>query len=262
MLSSNIINNHWTFQDGQSQNYSNPIWQIGYYEKDDIKFLGIFNHLLLNDQQTVGFEESGKISDRLAEKIMIESAKALVGSENNIYGHLLLDGKSFIRKKPENISLIRWLISTRKNKFFVIVNNQAFRDGIEILSSLDSQWFVAVNLGKQFELLNTYFERFGCNPDQEPDILCMSLKNADKKFLDFVQTKFIKSMSQKKFSEFNSEDFRQWNEILKIFPAILWAIDGHIFFATQQSSKEELYNKIQQVADRYQLTIAKNQVLV
>lgn len=262
MLSNNIIKNHWTFQDRQCQNYSNPLWQIGYYEKNGTKFLGIFNHLLLADQQTVGFEESGQISDKISEKIIIESAKALVGSENNIYGHLLLNGKSFMRKKPENISLIRWLISTRKNKFVAVVNNQAFRDGVEILSSLDSQWFVAVKLGKQVELLNTYFERLGCNPDQEPDILCMSLKNADKEFLDFVQTKFIKSMSQKKFSEFNSEDFRQWNEILKIFPEILWAIDGHIFFATQQSSKEELYNKIQQVADRYQLKIVQNQLLV
>src|SRR3989339_894779 len=107
-----------------------------------------------------------------------------------------------------------------------------------------------------------YFERLGRNPDQEPDILCMSLKNADKEFLDFVQTKFIKSISQKKFSEINSEDFKQWNNLLTIFPEILWAIDGHLFFATQQSSKEELYNKVQQVADKYQLKIVNNHMLM
>jgi len=257
-----MINNQWTSNKGQCHKYNDLVWQVGYYEKDNIKFLGIFNHILLTDQQTVGFEESGQISDKITEKIMIDSAKALVGVEKNIYGHLLLNGKSFIRKRPENISLVRWLVSSRKNKFYAVVNNQVFRDGVEVLSAPDSQWFVTIKLGKQVELLNKYFERLGRNPDQEPDILCMTSKNANKEFLEFVQTKFIKSLSKKKFSEFSSEDFWQFNEILKIFPEILWAIDGHIFFATQQSNKEELFNKVQKVADNYQLKIVHNHVLV
>ena len=262
MQNKSIINNQWTSNKGQCHKYNDLVWQVGYYEKDNIKFLGIFNHLLLTDQQTVGFEESGQISDKISEKILIESTKVLVGDEKNIYGHLLLNGKSFLRKRPENISLVRWLLSSRKNKFFTVAKNQAFNDGIEVLSSPDSQWFVAIKLERRVELLNKYFERLGRNPDQEPDILCMSLKNADKEFLDFVQTKFIKSISQKKFSEINSEDFKQWNNLLTIFPEILWAIDGHLFFATQQSSKEELYNKVQQVADKYQLKIVNNHMLM
>lgn len=256
-----MIENQWTYKIGQIEKYTDRVWQVGFYEKNDMTFVGVFDHLLKDDQHTVGLEDSGGFSDGSMEQIMLETVNVLVGHDCFIYGYVLPEQTDFWLRKPESVSLAIWLLSSRKKKFSMVVAKQTADDGIDLLASPDSKWFITVKFGKRTDLLSKYFARLGCNPDEKPDILYLSSKDIDSELKNSTQKKILGSIPLGNFSRLNTHEWDEWEKLTTAFHGILWAIDGHVYFVTKHDNKEELMEKIYHVAHKFGLRVASNHVL-
>lgn len=256
-----MIENQWTHKIGQIEKYTDSVWQVGFYERNGITFVGVFDHLLKDDQHTVGLDEGGGFSDEIKQQIMLETVDVLIGHDHLIYGYVLLEQTDFWLRRPESVSLATWLLSLRKKKFSMVVAKQTFDDDIRLLAPPDSQWFITVKFDKRTDLLNKYFARLGCNPDQKPDILYVSSENIDSQLENCTKKNLLRQVSLKNFSKLNVFEWKELEKLITAFHGILWAIDGHIYFATKHGNKENLIKKIQSVADKFGLKVTSNHVL-
>lgn len=253
------INNQWTHLDENSTAHNNNVWQVGIYEVEGITFAGIFDHLLVDDEHTLGLEEGLHMEFEKVSNLMIEVAKNLIPENSYIYADLIVRLSNNENQRPSHISTLRWLVSSPKKKFEETLRQNLSEDNIEVLNSLDNSGYITLGLSHNKGLLNKYYTRLGSDPDESPDILLLAAGevNVDK----IADAAFVREMGRKSISRLTKEDLHKWHEILSVFSGILFAVDGHIYFATRQKSKEEVLSSIESISKQNGLIISKNHIL-
>lgn len=255
-----MIKNQWTYLDKTFAENNNK-WQVGFFQQGGVTIAGFFDHFLLNNEKTISLEEKDNLFKGNIDEFRLKVIKSLLFDINGIYIYSIPNCSGLKIKKPKDLLFLKWLLFSKKKKFETVFYRQLSQENIPVVFKFDKDWYVGLNLGEKIEYLNKYFQRFGVDPDQKPDIIYTTKESGVGVLLKKNDIEFIADCSTKSFRDFTNKDWEKFNSLLELSPKIIWAIDGHIYFATKQMKKEDIISKLEVIAEEYGLEIAKEHIL-
>lgn len=259
-----MLKNIWTSPAHSTNSQNNGKWQIGFYEHESMTFCGIFNHIFTDSNHVIGFEESGIFDYEHAEAIMRNVIKNLCNEGEFYHSYFIPNvrwARNWMTKKPETISRLKWAVSSSMKKFNYVLDSELKNDNIRISSKIDKTGHIGVVFDSK-EMFDKYFNRLGVDPDNEPDILLCSKNNHGVVDNDLMaKFYFTVSNRHKTFDNFSADDWSKWCSYLDGIEEAIWAVDGHVYVATNKLSKNEIVRRIQSVSDLYSLGLSTEEIL-
>lgn len=264
------IENQWTYLKLGSKEENEKAWQVGFFEEKGLTIVGCFDHILINNQETTGLTEGdGPLEQDSFEddRLLTDAIKALIPDDTYIYSVILphsiktdLANGNFIR--PPGFSLVKWIFAPRYKKWKIICWEKIVKDGVHVISFLDEDFgCILLGFDKEKKWIDSYFQRFGDEPDAIPDLLYLSYKPFDA---DSLKKEINLSFLYDNLYYQRCENFSrryEFENLMHNFWGVLWSLDGHIYFASHNSSRDEMVHNLDAIAQKYDLTIAKDHIL-
>ncbi len=188
--------------------------------------------------------------------IRMDILKSLVAGSEYIFFYGIPDGavfSSWYKQRPNTVSILQWIFSSRRQKFSKFLEAQTKKDQIQVVQPIDSEWRVGLYFGNNQSLIDTYCARFGVAPDEIPDFIFT--QKTSELSADVVSSlekvaQIVVHMGHQEVTESNQEILAK---VLLTSPLVVCMQDGYMWIISKDL--DSILMKLKKVAEKYGLDI-------
>ncbi|MBU1934930.1 hypothetical protein KKF04_02645, partial [Patescibacteria group bacterium] len=253
-------------------------WRIRFKENDGV-LIGSISLLIYRGSKCLDMEA---IMDyEQVNKLMHKVVSCLLPNKNvilNVFAHgyswLGVEKYSFFYRIKEMyvdlLLMLRFLFKIKNKKYESHINSVKFsfhkkaygelekqldKDGLDLLSK-DENGCATINLKNKIELMPKYLENLGLYMGAYDADWIFVLKNKFNNYDDFKKHMNFKALFQYFMTPGNACQ-KELSKMLDHFPMIGVLFENALSFATKSMNKKEIIEKLQKIADQYNLKVAE-----